>query len=174
MATPAVGMMGAGMGLGAIGALSSGLSNSANMQAQANAYNYNAEIQKQQAQVAGEAATSNAAAEYRQSQQAIGEERASLSQAGGGWNGTATNVLNQSAVNSEIARQNTLYNGAVQANNYNAQAQMTQWQGNVAQANVNQGMFAGILGAGANLMGGQGYRSSGGLAGMFPNAFNSW
>jgi len=92
---------------------------------------------KQDASLYGAAADSetrdayaNEEAQRRQYRQFQGTQAAAIAQAGTGYGGTSSNVMDQSAVQAEIDALNTRYRGLTRATLYRAQGKAAKSQGN--------------------------------------------
>lgn len=75
-------------------------------------------------------AYSNEEAQRRQFRQFQGTQAAAIAQAGTGYGGTSSNVMDQSAVQAEIDALNTRYRGLSRATLYRAQGSAAKKQGN--------------------------------------------
>lgn len=152
----------------AIGSIQQGQAAAANLQAQQNAANYNAEIQRQQADQAARSATAQANQQQVQAREVIGKQRASIAESGGGFGGTNSLLIDQSAANAELDRQNILYGGELNRAGLNEQAKLTTYQGGVAGSQVGSSLMAGYMGAGSSIMkGGHNMYRYGKSGGMF-------
>ena len=81
MADPiSLSLIAVGTAMSGISAISSGYSQAANYQAQSNAQNYNAAVQKQQAQLAMAQSVEQSNVQHRQAAQKLGEQRAATAQ----------------------------------------------------------------------------------------------
>ena len=139
--------------MAAYGKIQQGKTEAANAHAQESAANYNAAISTQNANTAGQVATSRELQQRRQGQQQLGNMRAAQAE-GGGFGGTNAGVANQSAVNSEMDALNTRYSGVLQSNNFRNQTALDVYQGKVAGANATSAKQAGYWGAATDIVGG--------------------
>ncbi len=146
--------MAAGAGLGALSGIMGGNAQAANYQAQANAQNYNAAIQRQQAQQVMAQATEQANVQHRKAIQAMGQQRAATAQSGIGFDGTGGDLIDQSATNAELDRQNILYNGLLSSQGLNAQAEQSTYAAQVAQSQEQPSQIGGYLNAGGSILSG--------------------
>lgn len=147
------------IGASALGALSSiGQANTQanNLQAQQNAANYNAELYQQQAEQSMAQAANNANLQTKNAAQVLGRQRAAIAESGIGFSGTGGDLIDQSAVNAELDRENTLYQGVLNAQSLNSQAQQSYYQADVAGSQIGNAQNSGYINAGANLLSGVG------------------
>lgn len=145
-----------GAGLGALGSISSGQTQAANYQAQVNAQNYNSQVQQQQADQAMANAVAQSNAQQQNAKQQLGLQRAATAQSGIGFSGTGGDLIDQSAANAELDRQNILYSGMLTAQGLDAQAEQSTYAAQVAQSQINPSLAGGYIGAGANALSGVG------------------
>jgi hypothetical protein len=146
----------------AYGAIQQGNTESANAKAQANAMDYNAAVNTQNAQQSGMIATSREQQQRANQAQQLGNIRAGLAESGGGETGTNAGVLNQSETNMELDALTTRYQGVLGARSYNAQAGLDIYQGKVARVNAGAAKKAGYWGAASQLIAGAGSTYSAG------------
>lgn len=151
-----IGVLAAGTLLGAMSSISSAQTQAANYQAQANAQNYNAQLYQQQAQNTIAQANADANLQYNRSEQALGMQRAATAESGIGFDGTGGDLINQSAANAALDRENILYSGLINANSLNAQAAQSSYVADVAQSQIAPATAAGYMGAAGNLLSGTG------------------
>jgi hypothetical protein len=140
----------------AYGKIQQGNTESANAKAQANAMDYNAAVNTQNAQQAGMVATSREQQQRANQAQQLGNIRAGLAESGGGETGTNAGVLNQSETNMELDALTTRYQGVLGARTYNAQAGLDIYQGKVSRVNAGAAKKAGYWGAASSLIGAAG------------------
>lgn len=146
----------AGAGLGVIGNIAGGYSQAANYQAQANAQNYNAAVQKQQSRQVMSQATEQANAQHRRAAQALGEQRAATAQAGIGFEGTGGDLIDQSANYAELDRQNILYQGLLNSEGLDAQSEQSTYAAQVATSQQTPSIIGGFLSGSGTLLSGVG------------------
>lgn len=151
-----VGVMALGTALGAVSSIGSAQAQAANLQAQTNAANYNAELYRQQADNTIAQANADANMQQSKARQAIGMQRAATAEAGIGFDGTGGDLIDQSAINAELDRQNILYSGLLNANSLTSQAEQSTYQAQVAQSQIGPTVTSGYIGAGANILSGVG------------------
>lgn len=94
---------------------------------------YNARMLGLQAHTAQVQAVADEYTQRRQARQVMGEQAASLAQAGGGYGGTTAGVIEQSAVNAELDALNIRYGGRMKATGLLAQAAGERWAGRAGQ-----------------------------------------
>jgi hypothetical protein len=98
------------------------------------AHNYNAQIAERNAVAARQQASADAAAQQRHARQVLGAARANYGASGVTLEGSPLDVLEMSAANAELDRQNILYKGSLRAMGYESDADMERMQGRSAQA----------------------------------------
>ena len=141
----------------AAGAIAQGNAAKASAQSQANAATYNAAMADQNADTAMQAASANEEAQRRKSAGEMGRLRAGMAENGIGLDsGTATDLTEQSAMNSELDALNIRYQGKQQARDYKAQAALGQQSASAALAAGKAAQTAGYLTAGATALSGYG------------------
>lgn len=153
MAWFAVAAMVASAAMKAYGSIQQGNVEAQNAKAQANAANYNATVNTQNAQQAGMVASSRELQQRANQAQQLGNIRAGLAESGGGESGTNAGVLRQSEVNAEMDALTTRYQGILGARNYSAQAGLDIYQSKVAKVNAGAARRSGYWGAAAGLVG---------------------
>lgn len=146
-------VMAASAAVAAYGAISSAQAQSASYKSQQNAANYNAVVEKQNAMSAEAAASANELNQRRQNDQILGAQRARIAESGGGFNGTNVGALAQSGANLELSALNTRYQGTMQGRGLLAQANLDEYQGQVAGMNASSATRAGYIGAAASALG---------------------
>lgn len=137
----------------AYGAISAAKAQSASYKSSAEAANYNATVNKQNAMSAEAAASANELNIRRQNDQILGRERASVGESAGGFTGTNVGVLAQNGANLELNALNERYKGKIQANALLAGANMNEFQANVANQNASASTTAGYFGAASSALG---------------------
>jgi hypothetical protein len=105
------------------------------------AANVNAAALGQQAHVAASQGYADEQTQRRQARQVLGEQAASIAQAGGGTGGTTAKVAEQSGINAELDALNIRYGGTMKASGLMAQAQAEKYAGRSAL--VQSGFLAG-------------------------------
>lgn len=150
-------LMGIGTALGAVSSIGSAQSQASQLQAQANAQNYNAALYNQQAQQTMAQANEQANVQQRRAKAAMASQRASTAQSGLGFEGTGGDLINQSAISAELDRQNILYNGILNAQGLQSQAEQSTYAAQVAQSNITPTVAGGYLSAGGNILSGVAY-----------------
>lgn len=101
----------------------------------ATAGDYNARMLSMQAHTAQVQSYADEQTQRRQAREVMGEQAASLAQAGGGYGGTTAGVVENSAVNAELDALNIRYGGAMKATGLMAQAYGEKAAGRAAQTN---------------------------------------
>ena len=109
---------------------------------------YNAQVNQQNAEIARSEAEANARQQDRENYMRLGAIRAAAGKSGGAANeGSALDVLADSAAQGELERQNILYRGELRARGYSNTAALDEFGGENAQS-------SGYLKAGSELLGG--------------------
>lgn len=144
----------ASMAVAAYSAYQGGKTQEAGYKAQAQADEYNATIQSQNASVARQQAGAREEAQRRQARQVLGEQRAALAQAGIGLSGSAADVYGQSAANAELDALNIRYEGELESRGLLAQSQLSRYEGKVSGMNASSARRAGNLSAASALLAG--------------------
>jgi len=138
--------------VGAAGAISSSRAQAASYKSQEQAAKYNAEVNMGNATAAETAASANELAQRRLNDQRMGAMRAQAAESGG-FGGTNAEVLSQSATNMELDALNTRYRGQMQARGLLAQANLDEYQSQVAEMNRGSSIRAGYIGAASSALG---------------------
>lgn len=138
----------------AYSAYQGGKAQEAGYKAQAQADEYNATIQSQNAAVARQQANAREEAQRRQARQVLGEQRAALSQAGIGLSGSAADIYGQSAANAELDALNIRYEGELDSRGLLAQSELSTYQGKVSGMNAKSAKQAGTLSAASTALSG--------------------
>jgi hypothetical protein len=121
--------------IGAYGIYQGGKNAEAMAKGQAQADEYNAEIDRQNAVAAQQQANAREEAQRRVARQALGEQRAALSQAGIGLSGSAADIYRQSATNAELDALNIRYEGGLQTRGLLAQSELGRQSARMARIN---------------------------------------
>lgn len=154
LATPILGgLMTAGQGMAGAGTLFGALSNVSSGSSAAGADAYNAQLDQQRSQAALDTANAQATQVAQDNKRKMGEVAANIGASGVETTGTPLSVMADQAMQGELARQLTQYQGTVQANAYNAQAQLD-------EAKAKQDENSGLFGAGGTLLSGFGKLAS--------------
>jgi hypothetical protein len=140
----------------AAGAISSADAQADNARAQAQAAQANATIAQQNQHNTLLVADANEEAQRRRAAMQLGEQRNSLLSAGIGADGSAADVIGQSAGNSELDALNIRYQGQLQASNYADQSLMADAQAGAANQSADNDIQAGTIGAASSLLSGAG------------------
>ena len=141
----------------AVGSIASGNAAAAQQESAANAANYNAQVNENNAQTALQSANANEEAQRRKSAQQLGQQRAGLAENGIGLDsGTATDLTEQSAMNAEMDALNIRYQGKTQAQAYKSGAALDRMQASQAMSNASAARTSGYLTAGASALSGYG------------------
>lgn len=144
-AAPAI-MIAAGVAQG-MGAIMSANSQAANLQSNAAASRYNANISAQQADNALRVSTAAQVDARRKANQALGVQRASIVQSGTGLGGTNKALAENSSNLAELDLLNIAYEGAVRSKGYLAQSDIDEFQSRVYESQVGNTRRAGYLSA---------------------------
>lgn len=126
--------------VGAIGAIQAG-------NAQAAAANYNAQVQEQQARVAMDQASAQAAIEARKGRQIAAAAEAGAMESGLTLTGTTNAVINQARDEANMNVLLAMYDGSLKATGYRNNAALD-------RANAKSSRVAGYFGAATSMLGG--------------------
>jgi hypothetical protein len=116
----------AGTAVQAIGAIQQGNAAKAAADYNASMLDRNAEIERSQANQREEA-------KRREVRQVLGQQRAAFAQSGGGMEGSAADVMQQSAINAELDALTLRYEGDIRARGMESEARMERFAGKQAQ-----------------------------------------
>jgi hypothetical protein len=122
----AVAMMIVGTAVSAYGQYQSG-------KAQKAAYDYNAQVEERNAQIARDQAAYDASQQEKKTRQVIAAQRVAYSAGGFTMAGTALDTLRQSATEGEMDRMAILYGGDVESANRKSAATLARYQGKAAK-----------------------------------------
>jgi hypothetical protein len=115
---------------------------------------YNAQVANNNAQVAEQQAQSQAMVQGRRAMMQNGGLLANMAANGiDVGEGSAVDILSESASNAEMDRQNIIYNGRVKAQSLRSQAQLDTFQGQTAQQNGFMSAAGTLLSGGAKAYG---------------------
>ena len=119
--------------------------------AQQDQANYQATVAKYDAQTANANASNDALTQFKQSQMQIGAMRAGYGASGVEQSsGSPLDVLQQSARDAELDRQTIIYKGKLRAWDFNEQAQLDKYQGQLAADSSYFGAASALLKGGAS------------------------
>lgn len=138
----------------AYGAYQQGQAAEATYKSQAQAADYNATIQSQNATVARQQAAAREEAQRRRTRQILGEQRAAIGQAGIGLGGSAADVYGQSAANAELDALNIRYEGELDARGLLAQSELTRYEAKADRMNAKSAKRAGYVNTASALLSG--------------------
>lgn len=156
MADPVSLTLAGGAVFGVLSSISQANAQAASLQAQTNAANYNEALYKQQAEQSMAQANNQSNLQAKQAAQVLGKQRAGIAESGIGFAGTGSDLIDQSAVNAEMDRQNILYSGLINAQSLNAQGEQASYQADVAQSQIGNTIMSGYIGAGSSILSGAG------------------
>jgi hypothetical protein len=142
--------------INAVSSIAGGVAGKQQIGNEAKVADYNAALAQQQAQAAGNVGAANEAASRRQSAAVLGSAAALGGESNIGTGGSEADVLRQSEINQQMDALNIRYEGQLQRRNYNIEAQNYDYQARALRSGENGPLFAGILGAGTQLLGGVG------------------
>jgi hypothetical protein len=140
----------------AVGAIRQGNAQAAAYESQAQANDYNAQVAQQNAATASAQGNANEEAQRRQARIALGQQRASIAEAGIGTGGSASDLYEQSVSNSELDALNIRYQSQLQSTGYLNQAGLETWQAGQNRRNSSAARVSGYINAGAQALGGYG------------------
>lgn len=143
-----------GAAVSAYGAVQQGKATEATYKAQAKNDETNAIINAQNAQSAQAQATAREDQRRRVARQVLGEQRASIAEAGGLGGGTYAGVVEQSAANAELDALNERYAGVMEGRGLIAASNDSSSRARLARMNAGSARAAGNLGAASAVIGG--------------------
>jgi hypothetical protein len=158
-----------------IGAISDANSKSDAYESQAAWNQYNATIDRQNADTARQQSASEQARQNRRARQVMGEQRAATAQSGTGFGGSNADLLDQSATLAELDMLNIAYEGQMRARGQEIQAQGEDYSAGVNKGNAKRAKRAGIFNAGRSLLTGasRGYGGSSSVSSSL-NHYDDW
>ena len=156
-----------------IGAISDANSKSDAYESQAAWNQYNATIDRQNADTALQQSASEQARQNRRARQVMGEQRAATAQSGTGFGGSNADLLDQSATLAELDMLNIAYEGQMRARGQEIQAQGEDYSRKVNRRNAGNAKTAGIFSAGRSLLTGVG-RGYGGGSASIGGHYDDW
>lgn len=115
-----------GSSVAAVGTIAAG-------QNAAAAANRNAAMMRQEADTTRQQGGARAEAQMREAREILGRQRAAIGQAGIGWEGSAQDIMLESATAAELDKMNILYETELKARGLLGQADITKWEGKVAK-----------------------------------------
>lgn len=136
----------AATGVTALGQIAAG-------QAAADAASTNARAMRAEADIARQQGNAREEAQRRRAREVLGQQRAAIGQAGIGWGGSASDVLEASAAAAELDALNVRYESELQARGLLNQASLTEWEGKQAKRASRVAAASTILGGAANYFG---------------------
>lgn len=139
-----------------IGAINQGNAKSEQYEAQAQANAYNAQVMRNNAQIASEQGNANEEAQRRHARQVMGAQRAAIAEAGIGTEGTGGDLVEQSASNAELDAMNIRYNAHLQNVGFLNEANLQDWYGTQARRNASSARTSGWMNAGTAVLSGLG------------------
>jgi hypothetical protein len=132
------GLAAAGIGLGVIGGLFSGLQ-------QRSTSRYNAAVEKQNAGIAAARGADEERMQRDQAAQSLGQSRAAIGSSGVTLSGSPLDLLTRASGNAELDAQKIRYNTQLEVNQHNSQAKIFKKEGKNA-------LISSVIGAGTSLL----------------------
>jgi hypothetical protein len=152
--------------VGAIGAMSQANAASASEQSAAQAAQYNATINRQRAEMALQQGNAQEEAQRRENRQKMGNLRAGLVENGVGLDsGTGSDLVQESALNTETDALNIRYNAQMNARGYESQAALDDYSAKSAKARAKAAKTSGLFGAASSILTGASKYYAGTFAG---------
>lgn len=151
--------VGAAVASAVVGAYSSyqqGQQQQAQLDAQAKANEYNAQVQAKQAEAARSQAASREDMLRQQARQVMGKQLAATAQSGVLLNGSASDLFRQSLYDTELDAMNVRYEGEMQATGLLNSSQLSQYEGRASRMAGKNAARSGTLSAVGSLVGGVG------------------
>jgi len=124
------------------------------LKSQAAVQNANAGIMDASAQAIREQTVAQEGVQRREARQVLGAQAAGFAQAGGGMEGSAHDVMEQSAVLAELDALNIRYGGELKAKGLTDEATISRFEAKTYKAAARKTLKLGYLGAGADILGG--------------------
>ena len=174
MADPITIAVVASTAMAAVGTIQQGAAAAAQGRSQQQAQQYNATVKQQNAVLARQQAGAREEQQRRGARQMMGQQRASLAQAGIGMGGSALDIEEQSAVRAELDALTIAYEGDLQAQGLLAGAQQDLYYGEMAKSRGENEQTASYISAGASILSGAasyGYLQGGGKITEVAQAF---
>lgn len=140
----------------AVGAISQGNARAAQYEQERQAQQLNAQIATQNARYAAQQGAANEEAQRRKAAIIAGEQRAAIAGAGIGNEGTASDLVQQSAQLAEMDALNIRYASSLQQAGFLNQANQATWAADNAGANAESARTSGWMNAGASVLSGMG------------------
>ena len=138
----------------AVGAIASGNAQAAQYDAQAQAARYNADMQRRQAETVGQQTAAREDLQRKQARQVFGRQIAAGAQSGVNiTTGSASDLFRQSLYDAEMDALNIRYEGELNRVGMLNQANLSDWEGQVARKNSKTAQRAGYLNAAVALAG---------------------
>lgn len=138
----------------ALGALQQGRAASAQRQGEAHAYDYNAAVSRNNADVALQQSSAAEEQQRRQARDLEGKAIAAAAESGAGLDGSNGDVIRQSAVAAELDALTIRYEGQMKARGLMAQAELDSMQAQASRSAAKSAMKGAYLSAGAELLSG--------------------
>lgn len=110
----------------------------------------NAQMMRQEAELTRQQGVTQAEARDRRARELLGQQRAAIGQAGIGWEGSAQDVMLESATAAELDTLNTFYESELRAKGLMNQATITSWEGKQARRASRIGAVGSVLQGAAN------------------------
>lgn len=131
----------------ALGAIQRAQSQVANLQSQAAASDYNAQVARVQSERTLQLSSLEQSRLRREQAQFLGRQRAAAAQSGVGLGGSNRDILERSETLAELDALNVAYEGAVRARGYTSQAELDEFQARTFRSQVGPTRRAGFLSA---------------------------
>lgn len=139
--------------IGVISSISQGNANAASENSSAQAAEYNAQINRQRADMALQQGNAQEEAKRRESRRAMGNLRAGLVENGIALDsGSGADLVQESSLNSEMDALNIRYNSQLNARGYTAQAGLDEYSADAARGRAKQARTAGYIGAASSAL----------------------
>lgn len=152
MADPITAMMVASAALSAAGSIQQGNAQYASYMSQANANEYNATVDKLNAQVASDEANAKEEQQRRKFGQVQGAAYAGAAQSGTGFEGSNADLLKQNAVLNELDALTIRYEGQNKSRALEDSSKLNTYYAGVNKQNASSARTAGFVNAGAQLL----------------------
>lgn len=146
---------------GAGAAIYEGNTQAAAAKSQANAEEFNAQVDANRAKTANEQAGAAEEAKRRENRRLAGAQRAAVAESGIGFDGTSAGVLEQSAVAAEIDALNIRYKGTLESQGFLSDSRLAQQQAKVSRVNAGRAKTGGYVKAASAVLSSYGSYQSG-------------
>lgn len=147
-------LMAASTAVSAVGAIAQGQAQARAYRMQAQAQDWQANLEKQNADVARQQSAAQEELQRRKFDALQGEALAGVAQSGTGFEGSNLDLLKQNELNNELDALTIRYQGENQARGLIAQSEIARMNAGILRNNADNAITAGYFNAGSNLLSG--------------------